>query len=112
LFFQCSTFVTALAAALAAQGLVLSDSNVTTLQSVLANIVVSGVGFSPVFDTMTCDLAVVAALESTGGIVSGNVGLSSPGQYSVVDSSFVSHGGYTGTVASASGRNIIGGIIV
>lgn len=111
LFYQVTTFIAAFTQALAASGLTLSDSNIATLATTLGNIVVSNQGYSPSFNTMTCTLAVVSALESTGGIRSGIAG-SYAGQYQVVDGSLVLQTGYTGTVASASGRNVVGGLIV
>ena len=114
IFYQVSTFITALANALANQGLTLSDSNLTTLTAVLTNIVVSGVGSNPTLGNVTCNTLDVASITSStgiecyGGIQSGETGVTQ-GLYAITDSSFVIHNGYTGPI---SGRSAIGGLVV
>jgi len=51
-----------------------------------------------------------AAIVCLGGVQSGNASFA--GQYYITDSSHTLQTGYTGSVASAAGRNVVGGIIV
>lgn len=117
LFFQVSTFVAAFAQALSAQGLNVSDTDLNALASLLSGIVISGIGYSPTFGNVTMNALTTASIDSTtgilsrGGIQSGQAAVSQ-GLYGIVDSTLTLRSGYTGSVASASGRNIVGGIIV
>jgi hypothetical protein len=124
LFYQLSTFVSALAGALAAQGLNLSDASISTLQSVLTSIVVSGVGSSPTLGDVTCNSLNTSSLLSTtglasgGGIVSGKAAPPTAGSYAIYDSTGALLSGVApGTkillsTAVSSGYHVCGGLIV
>ena len=116
LFYQLSTFVAAFAAALAAQGLVVSDANLATLQTVLMNVVIAGT--SQTFDVLTAaSILSTTGLQCEGGIVSGS-SLPAEGEYAIYDSAGTVHNGVgSGTpitlaAAIAAGYLVCGGLIV
>lgn len=135
LFYQVTTFVTAFATTLSNLGFTVTDASLANLESVLSQIVISGIGASPTLGNVTCNAVNAGSLQTTTSVLAGqnvlaqgqiqgygNPGLSLPalalGNTSgVAGTSTVSdgtayHNGYTGTLTiGGTTYNVRAGII-
>jgi len=112
LFYQLSTFVTALAQVMVAKGYTIDDASLSALETNLAGIVTGK--DNPTFNLLTAaSILSTTGLQSYGGVESGEVGVQ-VGQFACVDVSLAKRSGFTGTLAQAvaAGASVVGGIIV